>query len=202
MWLLYRKGNSGSFNSLAQAHAVGTHTQACPAPHWELGGSGPSPRSATDHPGITEPASSFFFLITEARLENGPSGSFKLYYSGKVDLMKSQSGPGRGEGCVWARQDPHPQLTAQHPPTKIQRRQGTGPGLQSISHRLLPLPRGPAGKLLQLYWDDEGSLGWWKCRRGDVKIHGGRSDLFSLEKGSQKGPVFKSPVSMGLGWKG
>lgn len=115
--------------------------------------------------------------------------------------MKSQSGPGRREGCVWARQDRHPQLTAQHPPTEIQRRQGTGPGLQSISHRLLPLPRGPAGKLLQLYWDDEGSLGWWKCRRGDVKIHGGRSDLFSLEKGSQEGPFFKSPVSMGLGGK-
>lgn len=143
-----------------------------------------------------------FFQITEARLENGPSGPFKLYCSGKVDLMKSESGPGRREGCVWARQDPHPQLTAQHPPTEIQRHQGTRPGLQSIRHRLLPLPRGPAGKLLQLYWDDEGSLGWWKGRRGDVKMHNGRSDLFSLEKGSQEGPVFKFPVRMGAGWKG
>lgn len=116
-----------------------------------------------------------FFQITEARLENGPSGPFKLYCSGKVDLMKSESGPGRREGCVWARQDPHPQLTAQHPPTEIQRHQGTRPGLQSIRHRLLPLPRGPAGKLLQLYWDDEGSLDderageeMSKCTMGDL----------------------------------
>ena len=32
VWLFYRKGNWGSFNPLAQAHTVGTHTQAGPAP--------------------------------------------------------------------------------------------------------------------------------------------------------------------------
>lgn len=46
--------------------------------------------------------------------------------------------------------DPHPHLTAQHQPTDIQRRQERNPGLQSVSHRLLPPPRGPAGMVLQL----------------------------------------------------
>lgn len=139
---------------------------------------------------------SSLFKITGAGIENGLSGPFKLYCSEKVGLVKSDSSPGRREGYVWIRQ------TAQHQPTEIQKGQEMSPGLQSISHRLLPLPRGWAETLLQLYWDDEGPLRWWKGGRGGVRGYNGTSDSFSLEKRSQEGPGFKSPVRMGAGWQG
>ena len=192
----YRKGTWASFNSLAQVHTAGTHTPACLAPV-------PSPQHHTGSQEARVPVPdlllinlyhwasvSSLFKITGAGIENGLSGPFKLYCSEKVGLMKSDSSPGRREGYVWIRQDPRPRLTAQHQPTEVQRRREMSPGLQSISRRLLPLPRGQAEMLLQLYWDDEAPLGWWKGRRGGVRGYNGRSDSFSLEKRRQEGPVF------------